>query len=71
MKNGNWKKWLRLAVVFVCVIMALVLVMAEPNECNSMLSWMCVFIATKFGAVACGFIAYSQVEKLIENEKEK
>jgi len=69
MKNEVLKNWLRLAVIFVCVIVALVLLMAEPNGPYSGLSWFGMLIATKLGAVACGFIAYMEVEKLTSEIK--
>lgn len=66
MKKEVLKNWLRLAAVFVCVIFALVLLMAEPNYCGSMAKWYGVFIATKAGALACGFVAYLQLKKITE-----
>ena len=48
---------------------ALVLLMAEPNECGSMAKWYGLFVATKVGAVACGFVALIEVEKLTEEIK--
>lgn len=65
MKKEVMKNWLRLATVFVCVMFALVLLMAEPNECGSMAK----LFATKVGAVACGFVALIEVEKLTEEIK--
>lgn len=69
MKKEVLKNWLRLAIVFVCVMFALVLLMAEPNECGSMAKWYVLFVATKVGAVACGFVALIEVEKLTEEIK--
>ena len=66
MMNEVSKNWLRLGVVCMCVIVALVLIMAEPNKPYTGLSWFCVLIATKVGALACGLIAYVQLEKLTE-----
>lgn len=56
MKKEVLKNWLRLATVFVCVMFALVLIMAEPNDCSTMAKWYGLFIATKVGALACGLI---------------
>lgn len=69
MKNEVLKNWLRLAVIFVCVSVALVLLMAEPNRPYTGFSWFCVLIATKVGAVACGFIAYIELSKLTNEIK--
>ena len=69
MKKEVLKNWLRLATVFVCVMFALVLLMAEHNECGSIAKWYGLFVATKVGAVACGFVALIEVEKLTEEIK--
>lgn len=69
MKKEVLKNWLRLATVFVCVIFALVLLMAEPNKPCTGLSWLVVLIAEKVGALACGFVAFIEVEKLTEEVK--
>lgn len=69
MKKEVLKNWLRLAIVFVCAMFALVLLMAEPNECGSMAKWYGLFVATKVGAVACGFVTLIEVEKLTEETK--
>ena len=69
MKKEVLKNWLRLATVFVCVMFALVLLMAEPNECGSIAKWYGLFVATKVGAVACGFVALIEVKKLTEEIK--
>lgn len=63
------KSWAKLAVIIVCCIVALVLLMAEPNQCGSMAKWYGLFIATKVGALACGLVAYVQLEKLTEEIK--
>lgn len=64
MKNEVVKNWLRLAAIIVLCIVALVLLMAEPNGPYSGLSWFGVLIATKVGALACGLVAYFELEKL-------
>lgn len=69
MKKEVLKNWLRLATVFVCVCVALVLLMAEPNKPYTGLTWMVMLIAEKVGALACGLIAYVQLEKLTEEIK--
>lgn len=69
MKNEVLKNWLRLAVVFVCVCVALVLLMAEPNKPYTGLAWFGVLVATKIGAIACWFVAYLEVEKLTSEIK--
>ena len=69
MKKEVLKNWLRLATVFVCVMFALVLLMAEPNDCGTMAKWYGLFIATKVGALVCGLVAYFQLEKLTEEIK--
>ena len=57
MKKEVLKNWLRFATVIVCVMFALVLLMAEPNKPYTGLSWFVVLIAEKVGALACGLIA--------------
>lgn len=69
MKNEVLKNWLRLGVVCVCVIVALVLIMAEPNKPYSGFVWFAMLVATKIGAIACGFIAYIELEKLTSEIK--
>ena len=69
MKNEVLKNWLRFATVIVLGIVALVLLMAEPNKPYTGLAWFGVLIATKVGALACGLIAYVQLEKLTEEIK--
>ena len=69
MKKEVLKNWLRFATVFVCVIFALVLLMAEPNKPYTGLSWLVVLIAEKIGALACSLVAYVQLEKLTEEIK--
>lgn len=69
MKKEVLKNWLRFAIVIVCVMFALVLLMAEPNKPYTGLSWFVVLIAEKVGALACGLIAYVQLEKLTEEIK--
>lgn len=64
MKKGTLKSWLRLALIMVCGIVALVLIIAEPNVEGSMLKWFGVFMATKFAAIVCGFVAYQQLQEL-------
>lgn len=64
MKKEVLKNWLRLAAVIVCVIFALVLLMAEPNKPYTGLSWLVVLISEKVGALAYGLVAYVQLEKL-------
>ena len=63
------KSWAKLAVIIVCSIAALVLLMAEPNKPYTGLSWFGVLVATKIGALACGLVAYVQLEKLTEEVK--
>ena len=69
MKKETLKSWLRLAVIIVLSIVALVLLMAEPNECNTWAKWFCVFVASKVGALVCGLVAYVQLEQLTEEIK--
>ena len=69
MKKEVLKNWLRLATVIVLGIVALVLLMAEPNKPYTGFSWFGVLAATKIGALACGLIAYVQLEKLTEEIK--
>lgn len=69
MKNEVLKNWLRLAVVFVCECVALVLLMAEPNKPYTGLAWFGVLVATKIGAIACVFVAYLEVDKLTSEIK--
>ena len=69
MKNEVLKNWLRLGVVFVCVCVALVLLIAEPNKPYSGLAWLGVLVATKIGAIACGFVACLEVDKLTSEIK--
>lgn len=69
MKKEVLKNWLRFATVIVCVMFALVLLMAEPNKPYTGLTWMVMLIAEKVGALACGLIAYVQLEKLTEEIK--
>ena len=69
MKKEVLKNWLRFATVIVCVMFALVLLVAEPNDCGTMAKWYGLFIATKVGALACGLFAYYQLEKLTEEIK--
>ena len=64
MEKEVLKNWLRLALIFVCVCFALVLLIAEPNTEGNMLKWFGVFVAHKAGALACGYVAYMQLEKL-------
>lgn len=69
MKKETLKSWLRLALIIVLGIVALVLLMAEPNVEGNMVKWFGVFVASKVGALACGFVAYLQLEKLTEEIK--
>lgn len=69
MEKETLKSWLRLAVIIVCGMVALVLVMAEPNECGSMVKWFGVFVASKLGAIACGWIAYQQLNEITKEIK--
>ena len=69
MEKETLKSWLRLSVIIVGCIVALVLLMAEPNEGGSMLKWFGVFVASKFGAIACGWVAYQQLQKLTKEIK--
>lgn len=69
MEKETLKSWLRLALIVICSIVALVLLMAEPNEGGSMAKWFGVFVCSKFGAIACGWLAYQQLEKLTEEIK--
>ena len=64
MKKETLKSWLRLALIIVLGIVALVLLMAEPNVEGNMVKWFGVFVASKVGALTCGFVAYLQLEKL-------
>lgn len=64
MKKEVLKNWLRLATLIVFGMVALVLLMAEPNKPYTGLSWFGVLIATKVGSLACGLVAYVQLEKL-------
>ena len=69
MKKEVLKNWLRFATVIVCVMFALVLLMGEPNKPYTGLTWLVVLIAEKVGALACGLVAYVQLEKLTEEIK--
>ena len=69
MKKEVLKNWLRFATVIVCVMFALVLLMAEPNKPYTGLLWLVILIAEKVGALACGLVAYVQLEKLTEEIK--
>ena len=69
MEKETLKSWLRLALIVICCIVALVLLMAEPNEGGSMAKWFGVFVCSKFGAIACGWVAYQQLEKLTFRNK--
>lgn len=62
MKKETLKSWLRLALIIVLGVVALVLLMAEPNVEGNMVKWFGVFVASKVGALACGFVAYLQLE---------
>ena len=53
MKNQVLKNWLLMAAGMICGITALILLMAEPNECEGFAECLCVLIASKIGAVAC------------------
>ena len=64
MKNEVLKNWLRLAVAIVCIAECMVLIMAEPNKPYSGWEWFAMLVATKIGALACGLVAYVQLEKL-------
>jgi len=69
MKNEVVKNWLRLAAVIVLGIMALVLLMAQPNKPYTGIAWFGVLVATKVGALACGLVAYIEMEKLTSEIK--
>lgn len=69
MEKRNLINWLRLAVACVCICVALILLMAEPRMCGSIAKWFGVFVATKAGAIACGFVAYLQIEALTKDLK--
>lgn len=69
MKNQVLKNWLLMAAGMICGITALILLMAEPNECEGFAECLCVLIASKIGAVACGLAAYVQLKKLTEETK--
>jgi len=69
MEKETLKSCARLAVIIVCSIVALVLLMAEPNEGGSMLKWFGVFVCSKFGAIACGWVAYQQLQELTKEIK--
>ena len=60
---------LLMAAGMICGITALILLMAEPNECEGFAECLCVLIASKIGAVACGLAAYVQLKKLTEETK--
>lgn len=65
------KNLLRFALMCVCVIFALVLLIAEPNGCDTTEKWVVVLIASKFGAITCGWLAYHTHELLdVEAEEE-
>lgn len=69
MKKEVLKNWLRLATLIVFGMVALALLMAEPNKPYTGLSWFGILAATKIGALACGLVAYVQLEKLTEEIK--
>ena len=69
MKYELFKNWLLGAVVFVCIIVALILLMAEPNQQYDGLTEVGILVATKLGAIACGFIAYTATEILTHRIK--
>lgn len=69
MKKEVLKNWLCLAAVIVFVCAALVLLMAEPNKPYTGIAWLGVFVATKIGFLACGFIACALLERLTEKIK--
>ena len=60
MKKELVINWLRCALVVVCTIACLILLMAEPEGS----SWFALLIATKFGAIICGVVAFAEAEKL-------
>lgn len=69
MKKEILKNWLRLACAIICGIAALILLMAEPNECDTFGKWLCVLVSTKIGALVCGIFAYCVIENLTEEIK--
>lgn len=63
------KNWMRLLAIAVLAIIALVLIMAEPNKPYSGFAWFGVLVATKVGALVCGFVAYSLIDKFTNEIK--
>lgn len=49
---------LRFALITLFSIVALALLIAEPNGCNTMAKWLVVFAASKFGAMASCWLVY-------------
>jgi uncharacterized membrane protein len=71
MKNQVVKNWLLMAAGMICGITALILLMAEPNGCDSFTEWLGVLIASKIGAVVCLIVCYWVFERLTKEIKNK
>ena len=71
MKKEILKNWLLMAAGMICGITALVLLMAEPNGCDSFTEWIGVLIATKIGAVVCVIVCYVVFDFLTKEIKNK
>lgn len=71
MKKEIWKNWLLMAAGMICGVTALILLMAEPNGCDSFTEWMGVLVASKIGAVVCVIACYVVFDFLTREIKNK
>lgn len=71
MKNQVWQNWLLMAAGMICGVTALILLMAEPNGCDSFTEWLGVLVASKIGAVVCLIACYWGFERLTSEIKNK
>ena len=67
MKKNLLRKWLGFGVVIVLISICMVLLFAEPAECESWQQWLLTFAAMKAAAIVCGVVGVGLVEKLSGN----
>lgn len=70
MKNQVVKNWVKLVAGIVCGFVALILLISEPNECDTFAKLLLVLVASKVGAIVCGIVAYCLIESLTSEIKE-
>lgn len=71
MKNQVVRNWVKLIAGVVCGFVALILLISEPNGCDSFAELLLVLVASKVGAIICGIVAYYIIENLTQEIENK